>query len=264
MKNYFKYFLILGFVMFSFYYTDKVTKISEQNNVILASINDYALKHDSKCIEGSITEDGVILGLSGISVNKNKSYSNMKGIGFDEKLIEYNNEECILSTNNNYDKYIVAGNSHDNNVSLIIDVDSGKYFSKMLKITENKEVSINLLFNYETLNKYIESISNHNNILFKGKTRDELNNYIKILHDEFYCTNRESDVIDICKGKKLNSINVINYIDKNLLLNTKKILNKGSIVFIKENEFNMNELSSTINYIKSRGYNIVSIDELLS
>ena len=100
MKNYFKYFLIIGFVLFSFYYTDKVTKISEQNNVIMASINDYAIKHDSKCIEGSITEDGIILGLSGISVNKNKSYSNMKGIGFDEKLLEYNKEECILSTNN--------------------------------------------------------------------------------------------------------------------------------------------------------------------
>lgn len=250
--------------MFSFYYTDKVTKISEQNNVILASINDYALKHDSKCVEGSITEDGIILGLSGISVNKNKSYSNMKGIGFNEKLIEYNREECILSTNNNYDKYIVAGNNQSNNISLVIDVNNEKYFSKMLKIAENKEVTINLLFNYEMLNKYIESISNHNNILFKGKTRQELNDYIKILHDEFYCTNRESDVIDICKSKKLNSINVINYVDKNLLLNTKKILNKGSIIFIKENEFNMNELSSTINYIKSRGYNIVSITELLS
>lgn len=250
--------------MFSFYYTDKVTKISEQNNVIMASINDYALKHDSKCVEGSITEDGIILGLSGISVNKNKSYSNMKGIGFNEKLIEYNREECILSTNNNYDKYIVAGNNKSNNISLVIDVNNGKYFSKMLKIAENKEITINLLFNYEMLNKYIESISNHNNILFKGKTRQELNDYIKILHDEFYCTNRESDVIDICKSKKLNSINVINYVDKNLLLNTKKILNKGSIIFIKENEFNMNELSSTINYIKSRGYNVVSINELLS
>lgn len=263
MKNYFKYFLIIGFVLFSFYYTDKVTKISEQNNVIMASINDYAIKHDSKCIEGSITEDGIVLGLSGISVNKNKSYSNMKGIGFDEKLLEYNKEECILSTNNNYDKYIIAGNNYINNISLVIDVNNGKYFSKMVKIAENKDVSINLLFNYEMLNKYIESISNHNNILFKGKTKDELNNYIKILHDEFYCTNKDGDVIDICKSKKLNSINVINYIDKNLLLNIKKILNNGSIIFIKENEFNLNELSSTINYVKSRGYNIISVSELL-
>ena len=157
MKNYFKYFLIIGFVLFSFYYTDKVTKISEQNNVIMASINDYAIKHDSKCIEGSITEDGIVLGLSGISVNKNKSYSNMKGIGFDEKLLEYNKEECILSTNNNYDKYIIAGNNYINNISLVIDVNNGKYFSKMVKIAENKDVSINLLFNYEMLNKHIES-----------------------------------------------------------------------------------------------------------
>ena len=99
--------------------------------------------------------------------------------------------------------------------------------------------------------------------IYKEKTKDELNNYIKILHDEFYCTNKDGDVIDICKSKKLNSINVINYIDKNLLLNIKKILNNGSIIFIKENEFNLNELSSTINYIKSRGYNITSVSELL-
>ena len=78
----------------------------------------------------------------------------MKGIGFDEKLLEYNKEECILSTNNNYDKYIIAGNNYINNISLVIDVNNGKYFSKMVKIAENKDVSINLLFNYEMLNKY--------------------------------------------------------------------------------------------------------------
>ena len=39
-------------------------------------------------------------------------------------------------------KYIVAGNSYNNNVSLIIDVNSGKYFSKMLKIAETKEAII--------------------------------------------------------------------------------------------------------------------------
>lgn len=263
MKNYFKYFLIIGFVLFSFYYTDKVTKMSEQNNVIMTSINDYALKHDSKCREGSITEDGVILGLSGFSVNKNKSYSNMKGIGFNEKLIEYNREECILSSNNNYDKYIIAGNNYKNNISLVIDVNSGELFSKMLKIAENKDVPLNLLFNYNSLNKYIDSISNYNNILFKGNSKEELNDFISILHDEFYCTNRDGDIIDICKKRKLNSINIINYIDKNLLSNVKKNLNKGSIIFIKENEFNLNELSSSINYIRSRGYDIVDINKLL-
>ena len=49
---------------------------------------------------------------------------------------------------------------------------------------------------------------------------------------------------------------------KDLYIDGKLVRKKGEV--IKENEFNMNELSSTINYIKSRGYNIVSITELLS
>ena len=56
---------------------------------------------------------------------------------------------------------------------------------------------------------------------------------------------------------------MINYIDSYLLSNTKKILDKGIIIFIKENNNNLNELLPTIKYIKSRGYNIVSINELL-
>lgn len=56
---------------------------------------------------------------------------------------------------------------------------------------------------------------------------------------------------------------MINYIDKDLFSNTKKILDKGIIIFIKENNNNLNEFLSTIKYIKSRGYNIVSINELL-
>ena len=55
-----------------------------------------------------------------------------------------------------------------------------------------------------------------------------------------------------------------NEIKKDLLINTKKLLNNGAIIFIRENEFNLSELSSAINYIKSRGYNIVNINELLS
>lgn len=62
----------------------------------------------------------------------------------------------------------------------------------------------------------------------------------------------------------LASINIMNYFDNSLLSNTKKILDKGIIIFIKENKSNLNELLPTIKYIKSRGYNIVSIDELLS
>jgi len=264
MKKYFKYIYIILFAIFSFYYTNKVIEFSEKNNVLLVSINDFKEKYDYKCREGSINEDGIILGLSGFSVNVDKSYNNMKGIGFKEELIEYDENKCILNKKNNLDKYIIKGNDYKNNVSLIIDVDSGKYFNKMIKISENKNVELNILINYNMLNKSIDNLENKSNVLYKGKNEEELNDFIKILHDEIFCVNKESDVIDYCSKKKLNSLKVINYIDNDLLLNTKKILDKGVIIFIKETNQNLNELSATINYIKSRGYNIVNINELLS
>lgn len=263
MKKYYKYILVSMFVLFSFYYTDKIITMSEHNNVIMNSIVEYASNNDYKCREGEITSDGIILGLSGLSVNKNKSYSNMKGIGFKKELIEYNDEECILSKSNNLDKYIIKGNNYLNNISIVIDVNDGKNFLKMMKIADNKGYTLNLLFNYEMLNSNIDNISNYSNVLFKGKNKEDVNNFMKILHDEFYCTNKDGDIIEVCKNKKLNSINVINYISKDLLINTKKILDKGVIIFIKENEFNLSELSATLNYIKSRGYTIVSINDLL-
>lgn len=263
MSKYFKYVFIILFVLFSFYYTDKVTKIAEYNDIIMASINEYAKTHDYKCKEGIITSDGIILGLSGLYVNKNKSYSNMKGSIFNEQLIEYDVDECIVSLKNNYDKYILSGNGYENKVSIVIDVINGKHFIDMNEIAESKGYVLNFLFNYNMLNKYIDSIDNYSNILFKGNN-DELDDFIKILHDEFYCTNKNSDILKSCALKKMNSINVINYFDKNILSNIKKVLNKGVIIFIKESEYNLDELSATFNYIKSRGYDIVSINELLS
>ncbi len=262
MKKYYKYMFVCLFVLFSFYYTDKVIEMSEYNDVIMDSITSYASRNDYKCREGEYKEDGIVLGLSGLSVDKGKSYSNMKGIGFKKELIEYKKDECILSKENNYDKYISKGNNYLNNVSIVIDVEDAKYYSKMVKIGENKNVEVNLLMNNEMLNKNIDNVNNYSNILFKGK-KDEVKDFIGSLHNEFYCTNKVEDVLDVCKKHKLSSINVINYVSKDLLLNTKKILDKGIIIFIKENEFNLSELSATINFIKSRGYNIVSINDLL-
>lgn len=263
MKKFYKYFYILLFALFGFYYTSKVIEFSEKNNVLLVSINEFKERHDYKCKEGSINEEGIILGLSGLIVNVDKSYNNMKGIGFKEELIEYDENECILNKKNNLDKYIIKGNDYKSNISLVVDIDNGKYFNKMIKTAEYKDAELNILINYNMLNENIDIIENKSNILYKGRNENDLNNFIKILHNEIFCVNKDNDVIDYCSKKKLNSIKVINYIDKDLLTNTKNILDKGVIIFIKETNQNLNELSATINYIKSRGYKIVNINELL-
>ncbi len=258
MKSYLKYLSIICFAVFSFYYTDKVVELSEKNNTTLVSINDYALNNNSECIEGYINEDGIVLGLSGMEVDKNKSYSNMKGIGFKEELIEYKKKKCILNKEDNYDKYIISGNKSNKNISLVIDLDSLKYYDEMMNISNSENVAINILTNMNNVNKIPKE-----NILYKDNTNN-IKKFQKIINN-FYCVKtNEYEIINDCKKEKINSLKIINYIDENLLSNTKKILDNGIIIFIKENYVNTIELLATIKYIKSRGYSIVSIDELLS
>lgn len=56
MKQYLKNIIVIFFVLFSFYYTDKVIEISKYNDTILVSINEYASSKDYECREGSINE----------------------------------------------------------------------------------------------------------------------------------------------------------------------------------------------------------------
>ncbi len=259
MKMYLKYMLIIFFTIFSFYYADKVVELSNYNDTIMASINDYAINNDIDCREGYINEYGITLGLDGNIVNKNKIYSNMKGIGFKEELIEYDKNKCILNKENNYDKYIIRGNIYNSNVSIVLDIDDLKYYNDFVTIFNNEDVTYNLLVNMNSIN----NIGIKDNILFKTNTNN-INEFKKIL-SSFYCVKyNDFEIIDYCKKLKINSINIMNYFDNSFLSNTKKILDKGIIIFIKENKSNLNELLPTIKYIKSRGYNIVSIDELLS
>ena len=170
-----------------------------------------------------------------------------------------------MNKENNKDKYIIKGNDYKKNVSLVINVDNIKYYKSMIQVAQNKGIELNLLFNYNNLVNEIDNITNHSNILFKGNNKEELNNFIKILHNEFYCVKTDNyDIKDICYKKNLNSINMVFAIKENLLNNVKSNIQNGTIFFINENNKNLTELSSTINYIKSKGYNIVSINELLN
>lgn len=254
MKDYLKYIFIIFIVMFSFYYTDKIYEFSLNNNTILASINYYADSYDTKCIEGSINEKGIILGLAGIKVNKNKSYSNMKGNKFNESLIEYEKDECILNKEDNLDKYIISGNNINKKISLVIDIINKKYYKDMIKVFNKNNIKYNLLINDNF-------IDNESTILYKGNDIKS----IRKNYENIYCVKiNDYEIINDCKKYKINSIRAINYIDNNLYTNTKKLLNNGNIIFIKESNLNLDELQITLNYINSRGFEIVDINELLS
>lgn len=249
-----KYILLIFIVILSFMYTDKVVDYSKINNTILTSIEEYSKENNKYCIEGKINELGIILSFDGKIVDKNKSYSNMKGNLFNAKQIEYKEDECILNKENNLDKYIISGNEIENNISIVIDVTNKKYYQNMIEIFNKNQVQYNILVNDNYDGIYTK------NILYKGTNIKDFSKK----YENIYCVQYKEDILEECKNKKINSIKIINYINDNLYQNIKKLLNKGNIYFIKESKKNLIDLDITIKYIKSRGYNIVSIDELLS
>lgn len=249
-----KYILLIFIVILSFMYTDKVVDYSKINNTILTSIEEYSKENNKYCIEGKINELGIILSFDGKIVDKNKSYSNMKGNLFNAKQIEYKEDECILNKENNLDKYIISGNEIENNISIVIDVTNKKYYQNMIEIFNKNQVQYNILVNDNYDGIYTK------NILYKGTNIKDFSKK----YENIYCVQYKEDILEECKNKKINSIKIINYINDNLYQNIKKLLNKGNIYFIKESNKNLIDLDITIKYIKSRGYNIVSIDELLS
>ena len=156
---------------------------------------------------------------------------------------------------NNLDKYIKSGNKIENKTSIVIDINDMKYYDYIDKVSKDESIEINYLIDKDK--------NGFDNVLYKTNKNDIKE--FKKKYSSFYCVNYNNfDLLEYCKKEKINSIRIINYIDKDLLLNTKKILDKGVIIFIKENDINIKELIPTIKYIKSRGFKIVTIDELLS
>ena len=268
MRNYLTYLSVCFFAIFSFLYMNRIVELSKSNNIILDNLIEYKNEFDYKCYEGYINEFGIVLGINGKSVNVSKSYSNMKGIGFKEELIEYEIESCVTSKDNNMDKYILSGNPSKNSISIVIDVYSGKYYEQMAGIFDNAKLEANILIDNNNLESNMEYFINYKNLLFKGNNDKDFKNFGQNINElnikNVYCVKtNDYDVIDICKKNNVNSVLMRDEIEKNLLYNIKHSLNKGDIIFIRENEFNLNELSASIKYIKSRGINIVSVDELV-
>lgn len=273
MNKIFKCAGIVCLVMFSFFYTEKAVNIANNKDPIMKSIMTYEEDTSNKCIEGSVSEEGVILGVNGYTVNVNRSYSNMRGIGFDEDLLVFDESGCNVTKEKYLDKYIIKGNEYKNSVSLMVLVNDGKYLESLNKIALEKDIKLSFVVDVSILENNVEVFTNlydnGHDILFSGSDKEELKKYVSIMKSidkdsEKYCVYVDSDVIYICEDEKINSIKSEIFIEKNYLMNIKDFVEKGNLIILKENEYLVKELSASVNFIKAKGINIESVSKHLS
>lgn len=258
---------LISLICFTFFYTEKIMDVSIMQDDIMIEIMENKDKFYVEAIDGIINDDTIIPGNNGSEVDLEKSYSQMKKIGFyEETLIVLKEKYPMVSIYDNYDKYVISGNVYNKKVALIYILNTDSTFNNLLV---NKDTKINLFVDRTFLINNMKIINKSSNFEFynygdMGKyTKDGLiigNNIInnKAKNQGIYCLfiEKDSNGLNVCKNSRLLSIMPT---IKGGYQEVKNKLSNGSIILIN----NTGELSSIIRYINSKGYEIVGLSEII-
>lgn len=264
-------------LLVSFIYTDKVFSEVRKNDPLMQQVISYKNKHDTSAVEPKIRDDEIVLGLSGLVIDEEKSYKNMKDDDvFNEDKIVYEEQLPSKTITNNYDYYITGGNPKNNYVSIIFKVQSSKNLNNLINQIKKDNVKINIFIDGVFLEENVEKTfdltdlnSEIYNLGYNGKYDKSMigvtNNLIEsiTLKDSNLCLNENKDdnQKEICKNKKMHTITptIINP----TITELKENLSKGLMISYNLEDYDFSIFKLMINTIESRGYEIVGLSELI-
>ncbi len=271
MKNIFKTIGLFGLVLFSFFYTSKTVSVISEKDELMIKIKENESNYNVKPIESMINDNTIIPGINGKKVNINKSYNNMKKIGiYNPNYLIY--DIVYPKERLKKDKYIISGNNKINKVSFIFIINDISNIDSIINILKKENIKSDFFITNNFINNNINLtsylVNNGFSINYYGDYSSSdfiINNTIiknNLKQKNIYCylENKNDKYLDICKlnGNYTIIPNII--IKNNMLSKIKKEIKNGSIISIYSND--ISELLLTIKYVKSKGYNIVKLDEI--
>lgn len=277
MKKYFQIVGVLTLACFSFIFTEKTALILKENDTLMKTIKEKQEEYKVESVNASVNDDTIIPGINGKQVNSSKSYNNMKRLGeFNENLLIYDLVLPEVTLTKTFDKYIIGGNARKNMVSIIFKVN--EKVDELLNVID-KENNYNFLIdgkwleNNEEIFKKITSY-NHNiiNGSYSGNYLDSGYNWINSVinrhsnQENSYCymEEKKDEYLKLCTLHKSYTIIPSLKVNTNPLIEIKNNIKSGDIITIEINEKTIKEIPLITNYINSKGYKIVNLDELLS
>lgn len=269
--------ILIIFTLISMYYTNICMEVLKEKDPIMQEIKSNMLKYEESANDATIIGNVIVPGHIGRRVNKNKSYSKMKKYGnYNETLTVMEEVKPELSVSNTFDKYIEKGNSNNKNVSFVFIYDEN--IDKVIKILNSKHIPSTIFLD----GIYLENDS-LNGLKYNGNINYELLSYNGEYDENLFKTSlsylesvtkrspkycysevENSDVLNLCSKLKMHTIKPYIRIDDNLLKEVKSSLSNSIIISIKSSSSNVSQLSSVIDYVISKGYDIVSLDNLIS
>ena len=279
-KKYTSYLGVLVLACFSFYYTDKAVDIVKRNDPIMKSIlsssNNYYVDPVSAIVNG----DELITGLNGKQVNVEESYQNMKKLDeYNESMLVFDEVIPDISITSSFDKYIVGGNTSKNQVALVFKVNDSYYVETVNNILLDKDVLATFFMDgivvESNMESVLELVSNGyeiENLGYDGAYTMErfgwTNNMISSLTNKdtkfCYTDYKSSDILDLCSDYKMHTVKPTVSVNNYPFTTVKNELESGSIISFNLNEQTLKELPSIISYIKQKGYDLVTLNELIN
>lgn len=268
-------FFIILLVLFSFYYTDKVIGILESKDPIMRQLKMVNSKKERESVDAVITNNKIVPGYNGVKIDLEKSYLRMKSYGnYNESLMVFKEVKPIISIDDYYDKYIASGNGLTSSVSLVFTLtDSNKtvldFFSDF-KIPSTFFVSIDFLDNNMD---FVKTLANNgqemellpvSDVSLFNEGRRKLESLTNLQSKYCYATYDDEAVLNLCSRQRMHTIIPTIRLNNNIYSNLKGNLRSGSIINITPSDNNLKEMIVVVNYIKQRGFKLVSLDTLLN
>lgn len=268
-----KLFIII-LLLFSFFYTNKSISIIRNQDPIMKEIIKNKNKFEIKSVNAIVKENTIIPGKQGKEVDLEKTYTKMKQYGtYNEALTVFKETKPTISIEDNYDKLITSGNKENKNIALIFKVEKNTNLDKLLSILNYYNVQTTFFIDGLYIeNNNLNNLSNHQiELLSYNNTIDEVTfssalSYLSYKTNKTpkYCLEDNNNIIKICKKLNLHTIKPTLIIEKDPYKEIKNNLKNSSIILIPINNYIYNNLSTSILYIKSKGYKFLTLTDLLS
>lgn len=260
MKNGYQVIGIFTLIFFSFFFTKNTSLVIKNMDDLMVEITNNIDSYNVNAIDSKIVNDTIIPGISGKEVDVYKTYDKMKRLGyFNPEMIQYKLVKPNISIYDNYDKYIISGNSKKNMVSIIFLLDKNDPIDDLLTLLQKYQVSVDFFVNqsFAEFNKKKVTLLKNNNYNL-GYYGNELNN-IKFNHSYCLLEKKNQNYLDYCASTYSFTIYSNNIVKTNLLIETKKNIKSGQFIIIDLTNNNIKEIPALIVYVKSKGYDIENL-----
>ena len=277
------YLTVIGICLltvFSFYYTNKLIEFSKSKDPIMIEIMKNKDDYNKLSIDALINNNYITPGSEGLEVDVDKSYTKMKKLGkYNDNLYVYDVVKPTISIKDNYNKFVINGNTTKKEVSLIFKVNDLKNIENINKILFNNNVSatffidgnikdddINILKILDESNNYFGNLGY--NKKYSIKTIKYTNALLDRIDDDNhnYCYVEKDDinVLKTCSEVKMYTIKQM--VVSNIFPFTyiKQNLENGKIFSLDTNSYTLKQLDLIIKYVRQKGYDFVTLEEILN